>query len=252
MGYDRAKNCVHIPYGQVVLPDGKMSSRKGTVIFFSQLRNLLNDDIYTNFLTKYDPDRAEEPAAAPAPVVQADGKVWTKVEKSAAKWTRSEVDAAQQQIAVATIKYGMLNHDVAKDIVFVLEEWTAKSGNTGPYMLYAYARIQSIIREVKVAPDAQVDFTLLTHDADRIILTLLHELWDVLDKAVEAKNPSTLCNYLFDLSKAFSSWYEIPSCSVSQAQTEDLKATRVEFIRAIAKVIKFGMNLLGIQTLERM
>lgn len=119
-------------------------------------------------------------------------------------------------------------------------------------MLYAYARIQSIIREVKVSPDAKVDFTLLTHDADRVVLTLLHELWDVLDRAAEGKNPSGLCSYLFDLSKAFSSWYEIPACSVNNAATEDLKATRVEFIRCIAKVIQLGLKLLGIQTLERM
>lgn len=133
MGYERAKHCVHIPYGQVVLPDGKMSSRKGTVIFFSQLRELLNEDIYKNFLIKYDPDRVEDAsaAAAPAPTESPDGtKVWVKTEKNVAKWTRAELDQAQQQIAVATIKYGMLNHDTAKDIVFVLQEWTAKSGQT--------------------------------------------------------------------------------------------------------------------------
>lgn len=119
-------------------------------------------------------------------------------------------------------------------------------------MLYAYARIQSIIREVKVSPDAKVDFSLLDHEAERAILTSMHELWDVLEKTVELRNPSTLCNYLFDLSKSFSSWYEIPACSVNNAASEDLKATRVEFIRAIAKIIQFGLRLLGIQTLERM
>ena len=258
MGYERAKNCVHIPYGQVVLPDGKMSSRKGTVILFSQLKNLLNADIYQNFLQKYDPDTpaAEETAQpASAPVTSADGqKVWQKVEKATAKWTREELEQAKRQIAVATIKYGMLNHDTNKDIVFVLQEWTGKTGNTGPYMLYAYARIQSIIREVssKLSPDAKVDFNLLTHEADRAILSLLHDLWDVLERTAEQKNPSTLCGYLFELSKSFSSWYEIPACSVSNAATEDLKATRIEFIRCIGKVIKLGLNLLGIQTLDRM
>ena len=255
MGYERAKNCVHIPYGQVVLPDGKMSSRKGTVIFFSQLRNLLNEDIEKNFLAKYDPDapasaaKVEEPAADAAP---GDKKEWTKQERNVVKWTREEIDEAKRTIAVATIRYGMLNHDVTKDIVFVLHEWTARSGNTGPYMLYAYARIQSIIRSAKVAEDAKVDYKLLTGDADRIVLKQLHELWDVLDKTVDQKNPSTLCNYLFDLAKAFSSWYEIPGNSVANAATEDLKATRVNFIKAIGKTLQFGLSMLGIKTLERM
>lgn len=139
MGYERAKQCVHIPYGQVVLPSGKMSSRTGTVIMFSQLKELLSKDIYSNFLAKYDPDRkvdeaaekaAAEKAAADAAAAAAEGKkVFVKTEKNTAAWNADELSQAQQQIAVATIKYGMLNHDVAKDIVFVLDEWTAKSGN---------------------------------------------------------------------------------------------------------------------------
>lgn len=259
MGYAKAKDCVHIPYGQVVLPSGKMSSRTGTVIMFSQLRNLLNEDIYKNFLSKYDVANESEntaaatTAAATAPAASAEGeRTFVKRERNVEKWTREELLNAQHRIAVATIKYGMLNHDVAKDIVFVLDEWTAKSGNTGPYMLYAYARIQSIIREVKVAPTAEVNFALLTSESDRGILNLLHELWEVIERAVEAKNPSTVCNYLFELSKAFSSWYEVPGNSVANAENEDLKATRVEFIRSIAKVIQFGLDLLGIKTLERM
>ena len=80
----------------------------------------------------------------------------------------------------------------------------------------------------------------------------MHELWDMVEKAAETRNPSTVCNYIFDLSKAFSSWYEIPACSVNQAATPELKATRIEFIKAIALIIQFGLRLLGIQTLERM
>lgn len=253
MGYERAKHCVHIPYGQVVLPDGKMSSRKGTVILFSQLKNLLNEDIYNNFLAKYDPDApAAVTATSSEDAAGVEKKEWTKQERTVQKWTRAEIDEAQRTIAVATIRYGMLNHDVAKDIVFVLHEWTARSGNTGVYMLYAYARIQSIIRAAKVAPDAKVDYKLLSGETDRLLFKQLHELWDVLDKTVDQKNPSTLCNYLFDLAKTFSSWYENPDNSVANAATEDLKATRVDFIKAIGKTLKFGLGMLGIKTLERM
>jgi len=262
MGYERAKKCVHIPYGQVVLPSGKMSSRTGTVIMFSALKNMLSQDIYQNFLAKYDPNRLGSPEAEAAERVeeearqaaaQAEGKkIFVKQERNTEKWSSEALENAQHQIAVATIKYGMLSHDVSKDIVFVLDEWTAKSGMTGPYMLYAYARIQSIIREVKVAPDTKVDFSLLNHESERSILALLHELWDILARVAENKNPSTLCTYLFELSKSFSSWYEIPACSVNNAASEELKATRIEFIKAIGRTIQFGLGLLGIKTLERM
>jgi arginyl-tRNA synthetase len=269
MGYERAKHCVHIPYGQVVLPSGKMSSRTGTVIMFSQLKELLANDVYTNFLAKYDEKNSVAAAALAANAAQAaaahehvtpaaaavTAASHVKLQKNQAAWSSEELARAQQAISVATIKYGMLNHDVAKDIVFVLEEWTARSGNTGVYMLYAYSRIQSIVREVKLASgDAagKVDFSLLSHESERTLLLQMHDLWDVLERTVEQRNPSTLCNYLFDLSKSFSSWYEVPACSVNNAASEDLKVTRVEFVKSIAAVIKLGLNLLGIQTLERM
>ncbi len=259
MGYKKATNCVHIPYGQVVLPSGKMSSRTGTVIMFSQLCNMLDQDIYTKFLQKYDPDNAvdnnqDENSVPIVDVASAseNKKVFTKQHRQDVKWTRSELSHAQHCISVATIKYGMLNHDVSKDIVFVLDEWTARTGNTGVYILYAYARIQNIICNVQVSQDSKVDYTLLTHESERSVLNLMHELWDAIEKSVEFKNPSTLCNFLFDLAKAFNSWYEIPTCSVNHAENANLKATRIEFIRNTSKVIQFGLKLLGIQTLDRM
>ena len=124
MGYEKAKQCVHIPYGQVVLPSGKMSSRTGTVIMFSQLRALLAKDIYDNFLGKYDANRivdkeaeakAEAEAAAAAAAAAAEGKqLFVKQAKNITPWSPEELAQAAQTIAVATIKYGMLNHDVAK------------------------------------------------------------------------------------------------------------------------------------------
>ena len=91
-GYEQAKRCVHLAYGQVVLPHGKMSSRKGTVILFSQLKELLEKDLLANYLGKY-----------------------TGV------WPAEEVAEAVRALSVATIRYGMLNHDTAKDIVFELQ-----------------------------------------------------------------------------------------------------------------------------------
>jgi arginyl-tRNA synthetase len=254
MGYEQAKKCIHIPYGQVVLPSGKMSSRVGNVILFSQLKSQLDQDIYANFLKKYDPSSPQEIETIDATTQVGEYK---KTERNTDKWTTEEIEAARHAIAVATIKYGMLNHDTMKDIVFVLSEWSAKSGNTGPYMLYAYARIRSIIREVNASSDLSleerkqfVDFTVLQHDLERNALSILHEFWTIVEQCTSRNNPSSLCDYLFELSKAFSAWYE--KCSIMKAESDKLKWTRLQFIEAIGEVLRTGLQLLGIKTLERM
>lgn len=221
MGYEQAKKCFHLPYGLVTLPEGKMSSRKGSVIFFSALKQLLKETIRASFLDKY-----------------------------VGQWEDAEIDEAEHLISVATIKYGMLNHDTNKDIVFSLDDWTARTGNTGPYLMYAYARIQSILREVKPDPKAVVDYNLLASEQERLILIMLNDFWSVVEAATKRYNPSPMCNYLFDLAKALSSYYE--SSSIKRAESPELQATRLVFVAAIGDTLKKGLNLLGIKTLERM
>ena len=236
MGYEQARNCQHIAYGQVVLPSGKMSSRAGNVILFSHLRSQLNQDIHERFF-------------ASKSGVDADADD---------VWSAEEIAHAQHLIAVATIKYGMLNHDIVKDIVFVMEQWLSKTGNSGPYMMYAYARIRSIISTVKaqfpdtaaVSASSTAQLSLLSHELERAVLTQLHEYWGVVEGCTVRHNPSALCDFLFDLSKGFSAWYE--KCSIVRAETAELRAARLEFIEAIAAVIKSGLGLLGIRTLDRM
>jgi arginyl-tRNA synthetase len=220
-GYEQAKKCHHLPYGIVTLPDGKMSSRKGTVIFFSSLKNMLEKQITQDFLEKYRGD-----------------------------WSDQEIAEAVQRISVATIKYGMLNHDTSKDIVFDMKEWAAKSGNTGPYLMYAHARLRSILRQFKPADGAKVDHSLLKDPIERKILNMLNDFWTVVETVISKYNPSPMCDFLFALAQAFSSWYE--DHSVKNAETADLMATRLEFCAAIAETLKKGLALLGIASLERM
>jgi len=222
-GYEKAKKCLHLPYGLVVLPTGKMSSRKGTVILFSKLTQMLSDQIDADYLNKY-----------------------------SGVWKDLEIAAARQAISVATIKFGMLNHDTAKDIVFNLKDWTAHGGMTGPYMLYSYARTQSILEKEKPAADAKVDLSLLSHERERHTLTMMHNFWPVVNSCLAKHNPSGLCEYIYDLAKAYSSWYDNDDCSVKKAKTPDLKATRLHFIRAFGAILKRGLGLLGITTINRM
>ncbi len=117
MGYEQVGQCFHLSYALVMLPQGKMSSRAGNVILFSQLRKEIVESIQTAHLSEHRQD-----------------------------WSRKELDETAQKIAVAAIKYGMLNQDSNKQIVFSMDDWLVSEGDTGTYMIYAYVRIRSISR----------------------------------------------------------------------------------------------------------
>jgi arginyl-tRNA synthetase len=198
-----------------------MGSRKGNVILFSQLRERLTTKITADFLEDY-----------------------------RGTWSNEEIDQAARRIAVATIKYGMTNHDNQKPIVFDLDEWTAKSGMTGPYMMYAYARTRSILRKAKGYDEALADWSLLAHEHEQTLLTALAKFPEVAERACHDYRPQWLCIYLYDLARDFSRMYE--NCPVLQAETPALRATRLMLVDAAGRAIRKGLALLGIETLERL
>lgn len=220
-GYKNAVKCFHLAYGQVVLPSGKMSSRKGNMIYFSSLTKMLGDQIQEDFLKRYENE-----------------------------WPASELAEARRQLSVAIIKYGMLNHDTAKDIVFEMSEWSAKNGKTGIYLMYAYARAQNILRTVLPAPEAKVDYSLLQSSFERTVLTEILQFWSVIRLCLLKNNPSGLCDYLYDLARSFSSWYE--NSSIKDTTNIHLKATRLAFVKAFGVVLAHGMKILGITVIDRM
>jgi len=221
MGYEKAKNCYHLGYGLVVLPDGKMSSRKGNIILFSQLKAKLDSKITEDFLEKYRGD-----------------------------WSDNEIADASRRISVATIKYGMVNQDNLKNIVFDLNEWTARSGNTGPYMMYAYARTRSILREVGDFDRGLADWSLLTHETESALIALMAKFPETVERACADYRPQALCLYLFELAKSFSRMYD--HCSVLRAENEALKATRALLVDAAGRLIRQVLALIGVATLDRM
>ncbi len=221
MGYEQASKCQHLPYAQVVLTDGKMSSRKGNSILFSQLEARLLEKINRDFLDKY-----------------------------VDEWPAQEVAEAAHCIAMATMRYGMLNQLHGSKIVFDLDEWSAQTGNTGPYLLYAYARTRSILREVGEQDTGSVDWSLVTHETEADVLGWLADYHRVVERASDALLPQVLCTYLYELSRKFSRMYD--KCSVMHAETGELRATRMQLIDATGLVIQHGLGLLGIRTIERM
>ena len=221
LGYPQAKKCYHLAYGLVTVPEGKMSSRKGTVIYFSELKETLTQHILREQLAKHVGD-----------------------------WSEAELQEAAHKIAVATIKYGMLNQDNLKNIVFDIQEWTSLTGNTGPYLLYAYARTCSIQRKVGEVKLESFNGARLVHAHEHELLSELNKFSDTVIKSVEHNRPQNLCIYLYELSRCFSRMFE--NCSVSQAEDEELKMTRLALVKATGIILKQGLALLGISTLEKM
>lgn len=221
MQFPQARKCFHLSYAQVVRPDGKMSSRKGNVILFSELKKRLLEKINSEFLDKY---RGE--------------------------WSDSERASTGDRIALATMRYGMLLPDNNSQVVFDLDEWTARSGNTGPYLLYACARIFSILRELGPFDGQQIEWGLLAHESEVDVVLHLSRYQQVVQGVADSYSPHLLCAYLYELAKKFSSMYA--ACSVLNAGTPALRDARAALLRGVVLVLQHGLSLIGVTTVERM
>jgi arginyl-tRNA synthetase len=220
LGFKNADKCRHLAYARVDAKDGKMSSRDGNAIYFWQLREQILAKIKTEFLDKY---RGE--------------------------WPDDEIDATAHRIAVATIKYGMLNQDNNKNIAFDLDEWTARTGNSGPYLMYAYARTRSILREAGSYRPPQ-DGAMLAHASEQALIRKLADFPEVVRRAADRCEPQMLCIYTYDVAKEFSSFYT--HCPVLRADSPAVRDARLALVEATGLVIRKALELLGIQTVERM
>jgi arginyl-tRNA synthetase len=222
MGFPQASQCYHLSYGMVVRPDGKMSSRAGNSFTFLQLRELVVSEINV-YLEKYKD-----------------------------QWTPAEMEDVAHKLAVGAIKYGMLQADPNKEIVFDPKEWVSFEGNSGPYLMYSYARTQSILRKAdELGLKASLDhLDLLTHESERDLMRHLYDFNQVTIQACENYRPSTIANHLFFTCKAYNRFYT--EVSVMKAETEELKLARLSLLKAFADTLKTGLYLLGITPPEKM
>jgi arginyl-tRNA synthetase len=222
MGFPQASQCYHLSYGMVVRPDGKMSSRAGNSFTFLQLIDLVVAEINT-YLEKY-----------------------------STEWSQEQKDDTAHKLAVGAIKYGMLQADPNKEIVFDPKEWVSFEGNSGPYLMYSYARTQSILRRAdEQGLKGSLDhLDLLTHESERDLMRHLYDFNRVTITACENYRPSTVANHLFFTCKAYNRFYT--EVSVMKAETEDLRAARLSLLKAFADTLKMGLYLLGITPPDRM
>lgn len=222
MGFEQAKLCHHLSYAHVSLPEGKISSRKGNALTFMSLVNLIREEV-DKHLEKYKGD-----------------------------WSDQEIEETGKKLSVAAIKYGMLSSDPQKEIVFDPASWTSFDGNSGPYLLYSYSRIQSILRECqKRGFKASLShLNLLNSSWESELLNHMYDFNSQVFNACENYRPSVISNYLFNICKSFNRFYA--NISVLNAESDEHRSARMSLIEAYALVLKKGLELLGITPAERM
>lgn len=217
MGFENAKKCQHLQYDFVELPDGAMSSRKGNIIPLQSLIEKMVQMIKDQYLARYKDT-----------------------------WSAEEVDKTAQIVAKGAIKYGMTRIDPAKKIVFDMQEWLKLDGESGPYIQYAYARINSMLN--KLGAPVHQELKVEAPQEKELVATLMN-FHHVVQQATEQYKPSHLTAYLYDLSRAYNSFYA--ECPVGSAE-EPTRSSRLLLSKATAETLKKGLSLLGIEAPDRM
>jgi len=220
LGFDWSNRLVHVPYGFVTLPEGKMSSRKGLVIN--------SDDVFTTI------------------------KELEASEISKSLKDIPDKDSVASKVALAAFRYGLLKVDTKQDLVFDYSLVTKFDGNTGPYLMYTFARTQSVLGRILLEDkDKFVEVSNVSMDQREYELArLLHLFPEIIADAGDKRAPNILCNYLFDVAQSFNSFYA--ENSVVNASSGDLRVFRAQLTHAVSIVLKNGLDLLGIPVVERM
>ena len=225
LGFKWGKELVHFSYGMVELPNGKMKSREGTVVDADELIATMIDDARktSDELGKFK-DMSEEEKREIARVV-----------------------------GLGALKYFILKVDARKNMLFNPEESIDFNGNTGPFIQYTYARIRSIMRkaaaEGMVLP-AQLPSDAPLNDKEIALIQKMNDFGAVIEQAATDYSPSGIANYCYELTKDFNQFYH--DYSILNADTQEEKLTRLVLANNVAKIIKNGMLLLGIEVPERM
>lgn len=226
LGFKWGKDLVHFSYGMVELPNGKMKSREGTVVDA--------DDLVASMIQN-------------ARTLSED-KV-NKLEDI----TEEEKNNIARIVGMGALKYFILKVDARKNMLFNPEESIDFNGNTGPFIQYTYARIRSILRKANaqgINIPATVEANAPLNEKEIALIQKMNDFGAAVAQAGVDYSPSGIANYCYELTKEFNQFYH--DYSILNADTEDEKTTRLVLAQNVAKVIKNGMELLGIEVPERM
>ena len=219
LGYIEMPNeAVHIAYGFLSLPEGAMSTRKGTIIGANELIQKAQTQAL-QIIEEKNPDLANK-------------------------------SVVNKQVMQAAIKYFDLSHNYKSDIVFTWDKALSFEGNTGPYMQYTYARINGVFRKANLAIPNSIPERVTLNDQETMVLRKLNQFPEIIGIASENYSPNLICNYLFELSQVFNSFYEaVPILKETDSVKQQFRAG---LILGTAQVLKNGLGLLGIEAPEQM
>lgn len=221
LGYQWAEECYHLSYGMVELPEGKMKSREGTVVDADDLMSSVVDD----------------------------AREMTEERGHIEGMSNDQKESLYATIGLGGLKYYLLKVDPKSKMLFDPKESIDLNGNTGPFIQYTYARIQSVLRnsgdlELKVADNlnlAEVEIELLQQ---------LSDFGSVIEKAGKEYSPAQIANYTYDLVKAYNSFYQ--SISILKEGDENLRNFRILLSKKVGEVVKIALGLLGVNVPDRM
>ena len=220
LGFKWGKELTHFSYGMVELPNGKMKSREGTVVDADDLMQLMVDDA-------------------------------RRVSDEAGKnvdMTEEEKQEIARIVGMGALKYFILKVDARKNMLFNPEESIDFNGNTGPFIQYTYARIRSILRKAPSMTSLSSTTSLSSKEVE--LIQKMSEYGAAVEQAGKDYSPSGIANYCYELTKVFNQFYH--DYSILNEEDEQKKQTRLVIARNVAKILKNGMGLLGIEVPERM
>ncbi|MBT9922208.1 MULTISPECIES: arginine--tRNA ligase [Bacteroides] len=225
LGFEWGKGLVHFSYGMVELPEGKMKSREGTVVDA--------DDLMAEMI-----DTAKETSNE---LGKLDGL------------TKEEADNIARIVGLGALKYFILKVDARKNMTFNPKESIDFNGNTGPFIQYTYARIQSVLRKAKEAGieiPAQLPAGIELSEKEEGLIQMVADFAAIVKQAGEDYSPSIIANYTYDLVKEYNQFYH--DFSILREENEAVKVFRLALSEDVAKVVRLGMGLLGIEVPDRM
>ena len=226
LGFKWGKELVHFSYGMVELPNGKMKSREGTVVDADDLIAVMIEDAR----------RTADEAGKNADL------------------TEEEKQEIARIVGMGALKYFILKVDARKNMLFNPEESIDFNGNTGPFIQYTHARIKSIMRKAEAqginVNDSALGENAVLNEKEIELVQKMNSFTAAVEQAGKDYSPSGIANYCYELTKEFNQWYH--DYSVLNAEDEQTKLTRLILAKNVAKIIKNGMALLGIEVPERM
>ncbi|WP_243343392.1 arginine--tRNA ligase [Anaerococcus sp. AGMB09787] len=217
MGYDFYKDCIHIPFGMVSLKDATMSTRKGQVVFLEDVLNKAIDK--------------------------------TKAIMEDRNSDIENIDETSRIVGIGAVKFNELYNSRIKDYVFDWDELLNFDGETGPYVQYTYARAKSVLRKADFKEGEGLNFARISSDEEFSLVKSLDSFTDAVVRAKEKYEPSIIARSICDIAQNFNRFYNTSQIMVDD---EELKTERLYLTYATSLVIKEGLALLGIKTVEKM